>query len=152
MRIYSEYNRLIYHSKQFKERVNLIQKTLEDIEYDVIVFRGISGAAAAFPLSLATNKPLLCVRKPGSHSHCRVEGAKDFKKYVIVDDFIHSGWTLRTIKRHIKTYCSPNGNVPECVAIILYNHDQEDIRNPDLAIFKTAKIICLGHVGLEKLQ
>lgn len=83
---------------------------------DVIVGRGTSGILPLMSVSIRTNIPALVVRKTNedSHSSRRIEGfapSGDWR-YVIIDDQIDSGSTVRTILDEVKG---------ECVGIILYS-------------------------------
>lgn len=67
---------------------------------DAIAFRGLSGSLMAPLLSYRTGIPMIAVRKPndGSHSYKPVEGAYVIDgRYIIVDDFIDSGATVKVI-------------------------------------------------------
>jgi adenine/guanine phosphoribosyltransferase-like PRPP-binding protein len=87
--------------------------------FDAIAFRGNSGAAIAYPLSFKLQIPLICVRKGPSHSPFKVEGCSNAKTYVIVDDFIESGNTIKRIRKAINTdYRSE----PKLVGILLYDY------------------------------
>ncbi len=91
----------------------IIEKAVESIKlfdsqnpFDAIAFAGMSGAAIAYPLSYILKKHLICVRKPDIHSHSwqSVEGVKNSKRYIIVDDCIDSGETVANIRRSITEF------------------------------------------------
>ena len=67
------------------------------VKFDAIAFRGMSGAIIACPVASIFKKPLIIVRKSikNCHSSRQVEGFIDAKKYIIVDDFIETGKTIR---------------------------------------------------------
>ena len=93
-------------------------------QFDAIAFRGISGALVAPALAQAMSKDIIAVRKNESHhGDGRVEGVTH-PRYIIVDDFVESGATLRAIKRQIKRW-SPESKL---VGVALYNsfYDCED--------------------------
>jgi len=75
-------------------------------EFDTIAFSGYSGALIAPMLALATGKEMVLVRKQGEvrASSYDVEGYRDVKKYIIVDDFVCSGDTARRIHKGIQTF------------------------------------------------
>lgn len=105
-------------------------------------------SAVAFPLAVMLNKPLIHVRKSKGHSKRMVEGYYGAKTYVIVDDFIESGKTLREIKNHIiKAHKNMQMKAPRCIAVVLYNGNtsESSINNyqekVDM-IFKHATVIC----------
>ena len=122
MIIVSQYLHELYRPKDLQHLIRKIRRALQYIRYDAIAFRGTSGAAVAFPLSVDLGKPLLHVRKKGCHCREKVEGQVDAKTYVVIDDFVSSGATLREIKKQInlvhKRYKEP---LPKCVAVVLYN-------------------------------
>ncbi len=71
-------------------------------EFDFIACSGMSGVVVAAPVSLALHKPVVIVRKPEDQNlHHRGSDVISDKQargaYVIVDDFISSGRTLKFI-------------------------------------------------------
>lgn len=67
---------------------------------DAIAFTGSSGAAIAFPLAAKYRLPLIMVRKDHEKSHgykvdCNYSGV--IKNYIIVDDFVATGASVRRI-------------------------------------------------------
>lgn len=100
---HSSYLAPIYDPVRFK---NLIARVAQEIKafrkenrFDAIAFRGSSGAAAAFPLSLRLGIPIIYVRKDNESGHGqKVEGPnKAVKTFIIVDDLIASGRTVKAI-------------------------------------------------------
>jgi adenine/guanine phosphoribosyltransferase-like PRPP-binding protein len=87
-----------YH-KMITSAVKTIRRFSKHTHFDAIAFTGTSGAAIAYPLSLRLNKPLICVRKKKEKSHYfgRIEGCVDAKSYIIVDDCVASGRTVKDI-------------------------------------------------------
>jgi len=87
---------------------------------DAIAFRGQSGASVAFPVSALTGIPLAHVRKPECSSHVggnrQVVGNSSPIRYVIVDDFIDTGDTIRAIYEGIHREFP----AARCVGILLY--------------------------------
>jgi orotate phosphoribosyltransferase len=89
-------------------------------DFDSIAYSGMSGALIASIVSMELDKGLFCVRKESdkNHSGRRIEsGFKKSKKYIIIDDLIDSGDTIKYIVENMtKEY-------PEtrCVGIYLYN-------------------------------
>lgn|SRR5574337_429355 len=118
--IQTEYLSKVY-SKQFVELVPKVAKTLRAIKrklkFDAIAFRGSSGAALAFPMSYLLKIPLIHVRKGASHyTGGPIEGTISSQKYLIIDDFIDRGNTVRTIIKTIKKEMNAKP-----VAICLYS-------------------------------
>lgn len=122
-RIISDYLVGVMDPKLLKDRVRELQRKLKPHCFEAIAFSGTSGAALAFPLSLAMKKPLLLVRKDVSylnhHSSCLVEGALDAKTYVIVDDFVSSGGTIKHIARAVT---STTASKMQLVGVALYHN------------------------------
>src|SRR6185369_6448216 len=119
-KIQSEYLGKVY-GKQFLKLVPLTVKKLRAIKkkypFDAIAFRGSSGAALAFPLSYFLKLPLIHVRKGESHyGSGSIEGTISSKRYIIIDDFIDRGTTVKKIISEIKKNI---GAKP--VAICLYS-------------------------------
>lgn len=119
-KIQSEYLGKVY-GKQFLKLVPLAAKKLRSIKrkypFDAIAFRGSSGAALAFPLSYLLKLPLIHVRKGESHyGSGTIEGTISSKRYIIIDDFIDRGTTVKKIISEIKKNI---GAKP--VAICLYS-------------------------------
>jgi hypothetical protein len=100
--------------------------------FEAIVVRGMSGLIVGPMVASRLKKPWCVVRKPGegTHSdHKAVEGWHNFRSYIIVDDLIASGGTVRLIQKTIRESALASLNkwergVPECVGYYLYNHDE----------------------------
>lgn len=103
--------------------VKEIRALKKELDFDAIAFTGSSGAALAFPLSYLLKLPLIHVRKGNSHYFSgQIEGTISSKKYLIVDDFIDRGNTIRRIIRNIKREL---GDQAKPVGIYLYAPDAE---------------------------
>lgn len=106
-----------------KTLANLVIQAAEvvkEVQPEAILCRGMSGAEFAFPLSMVTKVPVgFCRSKKGAHSRHMYEGVLDFKSYIIVDDFIETGNTLRKIKNKART-AAVN---PVCLGVICYEPD-----------------------------
>lgn len=97
-------------------------KALRTLEFDALACRGVSGLIAAPILALELNKNLLIVRKSDERSHHNscygdgrlVQGDKAAKRYVIVDDFVSSGETAKTIVAEVAKF-APQA---ECLGIL----------------------------------
>ena len=112
MNITSHYLECVFNKTKFESMVNNAANKLDDFDhktpFDSIAFTGASGAALAFPLSIALEKSLICVRKrrSGSHSPYEVEGNCGSKSYIIVDDFTETGETIDRITSALKHFCN----------------------------------------------
>lgn len=102
-----------------------------------LVYRGVSGACMAWPLSYRLRIPVVAVRKPGEDSHTyndgngAVSGDGDLLRYVIVDDFICTGHTIKKIIERIdlkwKDYAEMGHDLehkPICEGVLLHAASQ----------------------------
>ena len=106
----------VLRDDQIRKLIPKVMKGLKGFEFDAITFRGMSGCLFAAPLAYKMHKPMIMVRKlnEGSHDNQRVSGDEAARTYIIVDDFVCSGETVRQIQEHIHKW------VPEmkCVGIV----------------------------------
>jgi adenine/guanine phosphoribosyltransferase-like PRPP-binding protein len=74
--------------------------------YDTIVFSGSSGTLIGPILALRLEKEMVLVRKEDDENHSgnNVEGFDGTKKYIIVDDFVDSGATVKRIQRKMHVF------------------------------------------------
>ena len=141
--IRTEYLGRVYSSQFLKlvpEAVKKIRQLKKQFKFDAIAFSGSSGAALAFPLSFFLKLPLIHVRKGSSHyGSGRIEGTISSKRYLIVDDFIDRG---NTMKRITKSINDEFGNKTKPVAIFLYDAYKRDtfsFNKQDIPIVYLAK-------------
>ena len=122
--VYTEkYRHCGYLSKaleSIEEAVTDCKKGLEGIDFDTIAFRGMSGALVAPIVARDLKKEIILVRKTGedNHSGYSLEGHVGAKKYVILDDFVSTGRTVREIIKQVKD-CTETA---ELVGGVFYNH------------------------------
>lgn len=91
------------HPEKRKETLWIITEILRQFEFDAIAFRGLSGALFAPTVALALNKTLLAVRKGEQNHSCRmVEGDYAALRYVMLDDMVSSGDTVRAMHKEIE--------------------------------------------------
>jgi len=116
---------------------NLMQymvDTVNRVKPDFLVCRGISGLAMTAPLSYVSKVPYCIVRKSDdSHSMYPVEGYypdTDKASYLIIDDFIASGATIRTVIDILKD--RPGYRYSECVGVLLYKPESNWGRPDDI--------------------
>lgn len=91
-----------FNPKLLPKYLNQTFKAIEQWggEFDSIAFRGLSGALLAPALAIGLEKSLIAVRKNESrHSGLKVEGDQAARSYIIVDDFVSTGETVREIER-----------------------------------------------------
>lgn len=97
---------------------------------DVVVCRGLSGIIVATVVGAIYKIPFAVVRKDTESTHSsnsievHNESVAAYEDYIIVDDFIASGTTLREIENAIKNdnKWSIKG---DCVGIVLYNDSND---------------------------
>ncbi len=136
--IQTEYLGDVY-SKQFLKLVPRAVKKLRSLKkkyhFDAIAFSGSSGAALAYPLSYLLKMPLIHVRKGSSHyGSGRIEGTISSKRFIIIDDFIETGGTIKRIIREVKKEM----NEAKPVVICLYSSTSNSSFN-DIPIFTIPK-------------
>ena len=141
MEIRTDYLPCVFDPVEFRGAVNKaigqLTEFRKDTPFDAIAFTGVSGAAMAFPLSFALGIPLLCVRKGGENSHSpyKVEGDYAARRYVIVDDFISTGNTMRRIQEDLENEIA---GTPVLVGIYLYRNmcysDWTDIHDEQIPV------------------
>lgn len=123
IKIHSGYLHSVYDVDQFKNLILLSYKSLLKIKrkhpFEAIAFTGTSGAALAYPLSYKLKIPLICVRKSVRDNHFKdkLEGAIFANSYIIVDDCIDSGKTIKNIIKNI----SLRNQSSICKGVYLYN-------------------------------
>jgi adenine/guanine phosphoribosyltransferase-like PRPP-binding protein len=105
--------------KRAKYTVRQVIKMIKarGLEFDAIACRGVSGLLIAPVVAMRLNKTLIVVRKgEKTHSGYKVEGDHGAKRYLILDDFIDGGDTVRiTIKDIYAT-----NPAARCVGFIAY--------------------------------
>jgi orotate phosphoribosyltransferase len=106
--------------------VTKIKACIKPEDYDCIAFRGVSGAVVAPVVAYQLGKGLIPVRKgENAHSTNSIEvGNHDYKRYLIVDDFIDSGDTVVAIEKACRGYGMT------CVGIVTYKGYTSRIRKP----------------------
>ncbi len=135
---HSGYHDVVFSPRELKATVNRVVKNLKNLKkklkFNAIAFRGASGAGVAFPVSAITGIPVIYVRKKNESTHgCGVEGPDTpVRRYIILDDFVDSGKTVKAIIKEITK--QPVGEVwnrqgeivnevhPECVGVCLYDY------------------------------
>jgi orotate phosphoribosyltransferase len=118
MRHYLDYAR----AREMYKRAKLALKKYKG-QYDSIAFMGMSGALIAVPIAQSLRKPLIMVRKniKDCHSRCTVEGNIACKNYIIIDDLICSGDTVKRVQKKIFEW-APRAH---CVGVLEVNYISE---------------------------
>jgi adenine/guanine phosphoribosyltransferase-like PRPP-binding protein len=106
MAIHTNYLETLLDPKKFNKALSIATKVLRTeiangLKVDCLVFCGMSGAIFAPVLARRLKLPFLLVRKledrEHTHSWHEVEGTDEFVNYVIVDDCVSTGATLKRI-------------------------------------------------------
>lgn len=91
---------------------------------DTFVVHGNSGVPAGFAALMLEDFNLVLVRKDNDASHgAPIEGpdCHEFDKYMVIDDFVCTGGTIRRIVNKINTLSAQRGEVPPvCMGILCY--------------------------------
>lgn len=125
---------------ELENRAAVAAKVLKRFQYDAIAVRGASGLLYGAAVALATKKPLVVVRKPcerkggmangEAYTVYDVEYTCDLHRYVIVDDFISSGRTVRAIRDAIEK-AAPSAS---CIGMISMNRMSEEYKRKRLTL------------------
>ena len=116
------------HPIVIRNAVKALRKPCFRKLFDGIAFRGMSGALVAPEIAVKLKVGMLAVRKAAEHSHSelKVEGDYSCTRYVVVDDMVATGDTIRAIMEDIEKAFPSRGYVPPTLAgIILYNNRSE---------------------------
>lgn len=100
------YMKIALRPDRLKRRLKTIKSALRKHKFDSIAFTGHSGSLLAAPIALYLNKELIMVRKlrKDSHSKIPVEGYKASKRYIIIDDLVSSGSTVKNVYKKVKKF------------------------------------------------
>jgi len=157
-KIKTDYLRKVFDPKKYSWTLKEAQIALRSFSkrhpFDAIAFTGVSGASLAFPLSLTLNKPLICIRKDDNSHYFRdhfevkdlqvalgrVEGCINPQNYIIVDDCVHHGWTLKRIVEQVGKV-APNAKL---VGIYLFA-DPRRRNNKTIQILGWGKVPLISH-------
>lgn len=99
-------------------------------EFDSIAFRGLSGGIVAPIIAVRMKKKILAVRKPTENAHScnKFEGDASAQRYIIIDDFVSTGETIKKIVESIECGYREHAGFgiempPKCVGLCLYNQE-----------------------------
>lgn len=105
-----------------------------------IVVTGKSGVSAAYAALMLVDFKLCVVRKPGESSHgMGIEGEGEVGRYILLDDFVSSGATVRRVREALE---SEYHTGPKMVAVLTYQGGGESYipGMPDVSVRRsTAK-------------
>jgi len=123
-----EYTKQVFVHKSLKALVKKVlpkvRSLKRSLKFNALAVRGHSGIIVGTVLSYQTGIPLLVVRKPGEsrHDSLHVNGnIPNECRYLIVDDLISTGSTIRFISNKLKEATTFKGlKTPTLVGILLY--------------------------------
>jgi hypothetical protein len=117
--------------------IDLNEKVRETVEaltpfvdrFEGIVVRGMSGLLVGPMTASLLKKPWCVIRKPGEGTHSDhkvIEGWHNFKTYIIIDDLIATGGTLKLIQQTLRDHARAfqekwERGLPECVGFYLFS-------------------------------
>lgn len=117
-------------TKRFMEAASVVGKAHKKHKFDAIAFTGSSGASLGFVLGIAMGIPVIYVRKKEEKTHGNVIESNtrgNIRKYIIVDDFICTGNSIRRVIDQIDQFSTKDGmKAPQCVGIYLYDDNRRD--------------------------
>lgn len=119
MNVTTEYLDEVLNYRKFEGIVSRLAKSIKKHcpRAEAIAFRGNSGALVGMAVCAKVRLPPLLIRKGSSHSNTKIEGARGIHRIVIVDDFISTGKTVKTIIRESKALMSEI----ECLGVFTYD-------------------------------
>lgn len=129
----------IHDPRELRRVVNLIVSEIGKLnpKPQFIAVRGVSGTAIGGAVSLVSDLPLVVVRKTDDDSHAKHYGIAQGLRgnsgpYVIIDDLVDTGKTVKAIINAIDDDFDSDVNKRECIAVILYSREQ--LRLGDLEV------------------
>ena len=155
----SSYLKKVFDHNEAKKYINFISKKIKEINnntkkedrINAIAFSGNSGAGIAFPVSYKTGLPLICIRKSNEACHGQLIEASpllgkwDHLNYIIIDDLICSGSTIRRIVTAIKEYFFD----ATLTSIVLYEEHgrRKEFCVDSMDVLSSVKIINVTNLG-----
>ena len=130
-----------YESAEVHKRAewaaDAIDKMMDETGATSVVVHGNSGVSCGFAALMLSDVDfnIVLLRKDNDSSHgAPIEGpdGHHLGRYLILDDFISSGCTVRRIRSKIdalsiqRWYYEPGEEKPECVGIVLYGYHSSD--------------------------
>lgn len=121
----------VLHRDRQRVTVRKAIKALRGKKFDAIAFRGLSGTLIGPLLAFKLNRTMLAVRRRRGegHSGMKVEGDKGARTYIIVDDFIQSASTVKSIIEEVKDFTDDEAR---CVGVYLTSHPKMGLQKTDM--------------------
>lgn len=132
--MYSPYLSDVISTKLRSQTVAAIRDVVpNDIEFTHIAVRGLSGMLVATELASLMGKEVMIIRKRKTkHSFSRIEFSGTLEGYIIVDDLIATGSTIKKIQKYISEMKKEeiyNLSHAELKAVVCYNRNEGE--NPE---------------------
>lgn len=123
--MHSRWLRPVYDPDELTRTVLRVASAIDSLALPpkFIAVRGVSGVSVGAAVSFYTKLPLVVIRKDDeqTHSSGTVQGLFGMRgRYVIVDDLVDTGATVRAIVRALEDDDDNENGLNELVAIILY--------------------------------
>lgn len=94
---------------------------LAGVKFDTLVFRGFSGTLVGPATALRLGKRWALIRKQGDTAHSsRIVEGDNIGDYVIIDDFLDTGHTVRTIAETLSKLTEIRS---ACVGVVFYEQN-----------------------------
>jgi adenine/guanine phosphoribosyltransferase-like PRPP-binding protein len=121
----------VLHRDRQRVTVRKALKALRGKKFDAIAFRGLSGTLIGPLLAFKLNRTMLAVRKRKreGHSGLMVEGDRGARTYIIVDDFIQTARTVRSIIEEVKDFTDDEA---QCVGVYLTSYPKMGLQKTDM--------------------
>lgn len=116
-----------------KFAASAIAKLAQEVNADCVIVHGNSGVSCGFAALMYHNFNLVLLRKDNDNSHgSPIEGPNEhcIRRYIILDDFISSGETVRRVRRKVHELAAQRSggmHPPECVGIVLYGSYHKEV-------------------------
>lgn len=152
MAVVTDYLRRVLEPVSFKKTLKALVKRLDKYkdDFDTIVFRGMSGALIGPALAVEMNKQMLLIRKDKQcHSAYLCEGNHDLEKYIVVDDLVCTGDTMRAINKEVQAIGRDVGTTPQFRGLITYIDSSDQYKKTSDLYFKLQIIFGVEDFFLE---
>jgi adenine/guanine phosphoribosyltransferase-like PRPP-binding protein len=135
----ASYLRKVFDPKQLRRIATETELIRKDVGADIVVARGLSGTLAATAMGTLFGTSFAIIRKSDENNNGRsVEVVEDdhydedtntfitkkYKNWIIVDDLICSGGTIKAIAKAVAN--RPGIFTGKCKGIVLYNPEDGD--------------------------
>lgn len=123
MKVISDYLAPLFQPDLFTKKVNSMVRLIRssNIKFKAIAFTGMSGSMIGPAIAARLKKDMILIRKGSDDCHTskEVEGRKDIKSYIIIDDRIVTGNTVKSIVNGVSSFTK---NQAKLMGVFLYHH------------------------------